>query len=240
MLPAPFSRKLPKWIWYILLMLGVWLSNIPSGITIRKIREEDPGWYYFTYLKPSVASSVGHWFNALAGMLLLVAIPRINWLKAFFELSLLRDFGKITYSFYLVQGPLLWTVGERIYAAFGRPRNRSAETAPGWVNLCPLPDFGPLGLELNYIAANIILLPLVVWIASIATKVFEAPSNKLATWLFNPDRYDNQPVPQRQAPVERGEAAEIESLLPIQEREQPMRDLPPPMRERSQPVTSLV
>ncbi len=232
MLPRSFNRKLPGWFWYIPLSIGLFLSTCPSEARARDY-VDDPVWNWLVYLLPPVdIRSAAHWFNAWAGVLVLIAIPRIDWVRRFFELPTLRDFGKITFSFYLVQGPLLWTIGARLYAAVGRIRPRSAEHVPGWINLFPLPAWGPLGLELNYIAANLILLPFMVWVGSIATKLFEAPSNKLALWMFNPDRYQYQALPQHEEP--RAPAPPPPPPAPREEQQQ-MQEIRP-----QQPAVSLV
>ena len=78
----------------------------------------------------------------------------------------------------------MWTVGDRLYAAVGRPRARAEETVPGWTNLFPIPDAGPLGLELNTLVPHIILLPLTIWLAVVVTKLIDMPSLKLSKRLF--------------------------------------------------------
>lgn len=212
-LPRPFSYNVGKYFWYLPLLAGLWLSTCPSYTHTREFAS-DPGWYWLTYLHPRASSNAPHWYNAWAGVLVLLAIPRIPWLRSFFELGILRDFGKITFSFYLVQGPLLWTIGDRLYAAVGRIRPRSPELIPFWVNLFALPEWGPLGLEVNYLAANLLLFPFMVWIASIATKVFEGPSGQFCTWLFNPER-------SWESKQENKDEAQ-ESLLPMTEARQPL------------------
>ena len=92
--------------------------------------------------------------------------------------------GKISFGFYLVHGPVMWTVGDRLNAAVGRPRGGAGERAPGWTNLFPLSDAGPLGLEINALVPHIILLPLTLWLAGVVTKLIDLPSAKLSKWVF--------------------------------------------------------
>ena len=106
------------------------------------------------------------------------------------ENSLLRAVGKISFALYLVHGPILWTIGDRVYAAVGRPRPNSEEFCPGWTNVWQLTDWGPFGLEINFLLANAVLFVLTVWTARIATKLFDEPGGKFARWLFNPKRYE--------------------------------------------------
>ena len=85
---------------------------------------------------------------------------------------------------------MLWTLGDRIYAAVGLPRNLSAEFVPGWIDLFPLSGWGPFGLEINYLAAHLVLFPFTLWVAGVVNKLFDEPSAQLARWLFDPSRYD--------------------------------------------------
>lgn len=79
---------------------------------------------------------------------------------------------------------MLWTCGDRLLATFGRPRSAAAQRIPSWVNLFPLSDKGPLGLEINVLVPNLILLPLTIWIAAVVTKLFDEPSIMAARRLF--------------------------------------------------------
>lgn len=84
----------------------------------------------------------------------------------------------------------------------GRVNSVAARNIPSWwINLCPLPDWGPMGLEVNYIAAQAVLLPLTLWLAGIAHKLLDEPGGHLANWLFDPKRYQTlqseQQVPLR-------------------------------------------
>ena len=114
----------------------------------------------------------------------MVAIPRLPWLKSFFETSFCQYLGRISFSLYLVHGPVLWTIGDRIYAATGRVAEAHLRTAPQWINLFPFPGWGPLGLEVNYLLAHLILLPVTLLLAEAATKLFDEPSVRFTQWLY--------------------------------------------------------
>lgn len=92
--------------------------------------------------------------------------------------------GKVSFGFYLVHGPVMWIVGDRLIAVVGRPRRTAESRIPGWINLLPLPDAGPLGLELNALVPHLILLPLTLWLGGVVTKLIDLPSVRLSKWLF--------------------------------------------------------
>ena len=113
--------------------------------------------------------------------------------------------GKISFGFYLVHGPILWTIGDRLYAAVGRPRPNADETVPGWINILPISGKGPYGLEMNALVPNFMLLPLTLWLAVVVTKLVDVPSIKLSKWLFQQ---------QSQKPRDLGADSELEEMLP--------------------------
>ena len=78
----------------------------------------------------------------------------------------------------------MWTLGDRIYSAVGRPTDPSQLSVPEWINLFPISDFGPLGLEVNALLPYIVLLPITLYAAVIVTKLIDTPSVKLSKALF--------------------------------------------------------
>jgi hypothetical protein len=99
----------------------------------------------------------------------------------------------------------MWTVGDRLYAAVGRPGVNANERIPEWVNCFPISDKGPLGMELNTMLPHVILLPLTLWMAAVITKTVDNPSARLSKYLFG----------QRKRQVEEVGAAsrEVEALM---------------------------
>lgn len=78
----------------------------------------------------------------------------------------------------------MWTAGDRLYAAVGRPRRTAETRIPSWIDLYPMSDHGPLGLELNAIAPHLVLLPLTLWLGAVVTKLVDLPSARLSRSLF--------------------------------------------------------
>lgn len=120
----------------------------------------------------------------IAAIMFVASVPQIGWLKAFFETRFIQYLGHISFSFYLVHGPILWSLGDRIYLATGWPRPKSAAALPQWVDLYPLSMAGPIGLEIAFLLPHLVILPLTLWVAEIVTKVFDRPSVRFTHWLF--------------------------------------------------------
>lgn len=171
-------------IFHFLLLISIYLGGVPSEKADVQILRETPGWYYLSFLKPQAVWDYKHFFLFWAATILVAAIPRIQWLKKFFELRFNQYLGKISFAFYLVHGPVLWTLGTRLYAATGWARESSAITTTGWINSFALPKAGPVGFDLAFWVPQLILLPVTLWVAEIVTKLFDEPSVKLSQWLY--------------------------------------------------------
>jgi peptidoglycan/LPS O-acetylase OafA/YrhL len=192
--PPLLTRLTPKrsWIYWIFLIVALYLAGVPSILhsqdpvkDLEGLRNNSPGWYYLSFLVPEPFSDYRWFYRIIAGTLLMISIPRITILKNLMESRFCQFLGKHSYALYLVHGPILWSVGDRIYAAVGRTHDKQHENIPAWVNLVPLSGKGPFGLEINYILAQLILLPLTLWVASLVTKTVDEPSVNFARRMFD-------------------------------------------------------
>ena len=186
-LPLFFSYFKRWWgthTWYMMFFLGLFLSGVPSKENDMNYLRENPGWYHLSYLKPQAVFDFKWFFNFWAAVLIVPAIPKISWLKRFFESNFCQYLGKVSFMFYLVHGPVLWTLGDRLYAAVGWSREEHALLVPHWSGILPLPAWGPFGLEFNFLIVHLILLPVTLWISEITTTIIDTPSIKFGNWLF--------------------------------------------------------
>lgn len=185
-LPSGFSRleRYKKPFFYVLLVASFYLGGVPSGSFEVSDLRQNPGWYYLSFLKPQAVFDPKWFYLFWASSFLVAAIPRLPWLKRFFETRLNQYLGQISFSLYLVHGPVLWILGDRLYASTGWIKEDHAVRAPGWINRFRLPRAGPLGLEVNFLAPQLILLPLTLWLAELVTKMIDEPSVRFAQWLY--------------------------------------------------------
>jgi peptidoglycan/LPS O-acetylase OafA/YrhL len=185
-LPKFFTRCQPykKSIFWTLFIAGIYLGGVPAhSLDVADVREA-PGWYYLSFLKPQAALMPKAFYLFWAALFITASVPHLPWLQAFFELRFIQFLGKVSYGLYLVHGPVLWSVGDRVYAAVGWTREEHATTATGWVNAFPLPRFGPLGLEFNFVMAQIILFPITLWLAKVVTTCVDEPSIRFSQWAY--------------------------------------------------------
>jgi peptidoglycan/LPS O-acetylase OafA/YrhL len=188
-LPKFFSKYLAPYkrgIFYTLFVVGMYLSGVPSFNPNFDFLQSSPGWYWLSLLKPRSVMEADHkWFYLFwASAFLVASIPRISWLKAFFEMRFNQYLGRISYALYLVHGPVLWTLGDRLYLAAGFARESNVEGLVDWINIWPLPKGGPLGLEPAFLILHVILLPFTLWVAEVVTKLFDKPSIRFAQWAY--------------------------------------------------------
>lgn len=167
-----------------LLVAGIFLGGVPSHSNELTDLRDTPGWFLLSYLKPAAVFNFKWFYLYWAGVLTIISIPRIRWAKAFMETPFCQFLGRISYMLYLIHGPILWSIGDRLYAATGWPRLAHLSTLPNWLNICVLPKFGPLGLEVGFLIPCLLLLIPTLWIAEIATRLIDGPSVDFAMFLY--------------------------------------------------------
>ncbi|KAK0630916.1 acyltransferase family-domain-containing protein [Bombardia bombarda] len=186
-LPSFLNRLQPfkTIIFYHLLVISLYLGGVPVHGTDINNLAKNRGWYYLSYLKPQAFFDYKWFYLWWAAVLLVASTPRISWLKRFFETSFCQYLGRVSFSLYLVHGPVLWTLGDRLYSAVGLARGQEQVVhIAKWVNIFPLPMTGPFGLEVAFLVPHLILLPVTFYCAEVVTRAFDEPSVKFPQWLF--------------------------------------------------------
>lgn len=170
-------------IYYHLLAISFYLGGVPSENRNLEFVTKTRGWYYLSLLKPQAVFDYKWFYLFWASTLLVAALPRISWLKRFMETRFCQYMGHISYAFYLVHGPILAVIGDRLYLAVGWQTEKHLEHIPHWANKISLPKSGPMGLEVAFLIPHLILFPLTIVVADAVTKSIDAPSVKFAAWL---------------------------------------------------------
>lgn len=185
-LPQLFVKLEPhrKFIFYTLFTISIYLGGVPSNSLDIQVLRDSPGWKYLSVLKPQAVFDYKWFYLFWAATFLVVSIPRIHWLKSFFETPFCQYLGRIAFAFYLVHGPVLRILGDRLYVATGWSREIHAVGLPDWINIFPLSKAGPLGLEPSFLIPHLIIFPATLWMAEIATKLFDEPSVRFSQWAY--------------------------------------------------------
>ncbi|TPX07657.1 uncharacterized protein E0L32_010655 [Thyridium curvatum] len=185
-LPRFLARLEPakEFICWHLFAVGIYLAGVPNQNDNLDQLRKNRGWYYLSFLKPQAVFDYKWFYLFWAAIFVITATPRIRWVKPFFETRFCQYLGRISYALYLVHGPVLSTLGERLYMAAGWLEWRAKEYLPGWHNKFPLPRVGPMGLELAFLLPHLVLLPLTFWVAEMVTRFVDEPSVRFPAWLY--------------------------------------------------------
>lgn len=188
-LPRIVARLSPyrDFIYYHLLVIALYLGGIPTPSASFADLQRSRGWYYLSFLKPQAAFDYKWFYLFLAATFLVAATPRIPWLRRFFETRFCQYLGRVSYALYLVHGPILWTLGDRVYTAVGWAGSNGLDQfteLAWWVNRFPLPMAGPLGLEVAFLLPHVVLLPVTLWVAEAVTRWLDEPAVRFAqSWM---------------------------------------------------------
>ncbi|KAM7191302.1 Acyltransferase family domain containing protein [Naviculisporaceae sp. PSN 640] len=182
-------RRLERYktfIYWHFFFISMWLAGVPSQTANVMDLRANPGWYWMSFLKPQAVYDPKWFYLFFAANMLVACIPRMQWLKRFFETRFCQFLGRISFSLYLVHGPILATLGDRLYHAVGyvRPFEDSKTHLAWWINLFPLPKVGPMGLEVSFLVPHLVLLPLTFWVADFVTRAVDEPAVRFPNWLY--------------------------------------------------------
>lgn len=197
-LPRLLARCEPYkgFIFYHLFAFSLFLGGVPSANRNVDELANNRGWYFLSFLKPQAVFDYKWFYLFWASTFLISATPRLPWLKRFFETRFCQYLGRISYALYMIHGPVMWTLGERLYAASGWVTDEHLEHIPGWCNKATLPRAGPVGFEVSFLLPHIILLPVTLGLAEIITRMVDTPCVKIAAWFYKRTLED---VPVKQA-----------------------------------------
>lgn len=188
-----------EFIFFHLFLVAMYLGGVPSCESSdgnRDLLASSPGWKWLFKLKPQAVLDYKWFYLTWAAILTVASIPRLPWLKRFFELRFCQYLGRISFALYLVHGTVLAVLGDRLYAAVGFKKN-AHKNIPLWVDIFPLPMNGPMGFELAFWAAQVIIVPVTFYIAEVVTKLFDEPSVKFSNWLYKKTLATQSQTPKR-------------------------------------------
>lgn len=171
--------------YWVLFATGWYLCSQPDGAKDPERSYSTFGWYWLTLMVPATYyyGEYQRFWNSIAAVMVVFAILRIRWLQN--RLGALKYLGKVSFSFYLVHIPLLWTIGDRIYRFFGVVRLETDGASGGSVfdNMVVIPDVGPRGFSSRFILCQMFIFPLSMAVAHYATVYIDEPSIKFSRWV---------------------------------------------------------
>lgn len=134
-------------LFWPMFIFGIWLGSAPGGFT-KDYLEYGAIYRFMVAINPPASSAVWRWIMAWGAILVTIPVANLPRLKTFFEsrfcqylgehflqmpcvrrrdlqkgvhlLTLpVRDVGKISFCLYLIHGPVLYSLGGRVYNAVG-------------------------------------------------------------------------------------------------------------------------
>jgi peptidoglycan/LPS O-acetylase OafA/YrhL len=177
-----------EFIFFHLFLVALYLGGVPSydapNVDRAAWLAKSPGWRWLSRLKPQAVFDAKWFYLFWAAFLAVASIPRLPWLKRFFETRFCQYLGRISFALYLVHGPVIWLLGDRLYAAVGFERPRHKDGIPQWVSKFPISQKGPMGLELAFWVPQLIILPVTLYLAELVTRLVDEPSVRFTNWLY--------------------------------------------------------
>lgn len=116
---SPLKARALRWL---LIFVALWFLSYPDAGA-----EYTPGFKVLSWLAPRYYLPMSRWmyYQAVGALLLIPCVLRSPTLRGLLEGSVPQYLGKVSFSFYLVHGPVLHSLGfwimPRLFELFGRP-----------------------------------------------------------------------------------------------------------------------
>ncbi|CAK7563621.1 MAG: hypothetical protein SEPTF4163_001491 [Sporothrix epigloea] len=200
--------ELPNWIvrlkpykYRIILPIftfGLFLAGVPSQRNDLMLLRANPMWNLLSYLKPQAVFDPKWFYLTFAATFIIGSVPHLPPVKRFFESGFCQYLGRISYALYLVHGPVISSIGDRVYAMTGwyRQVEDHQKILEWWINRFQLPNTGPLGLEISFLAPQLIIFPVTFLLANMVTRYVDEPAVRWpAYWYKRVCGGDSTPPP---------------------------------------------
>ncbi len=192
-----------KHVFIGLFIISVILGSVPLAQNDHEDFKKSPGWRYLSFLKPDAINDHKWFFLFWAATFLVSAVPRVPWLKSFFNTRFCQYLGRVSYSLYLVHGPMIWSLGNVLYLLVGWSKDEADYPLPNYFGKFPITKAGPMGLEPAFWLPQLVLLPATLWISNFVTVLIDEPSIQSAVWARNKTlRPDSKGPPNEATPIQ--------------------------------------
>lgn len=167
-----------------LFIAGLYLGGVPSYTSDTQVLSSSPGWGLLSILKPQAVFDPKSFYNLFAAVFFVASVPWLPFFVRFFEGRFCQYLGRISFAFYFTHGPVMFTIGDRLYVAAGWVRDSHRTKIPGWINLFPLSKSGPLGFEISFLLPALVSLVITLWLAEVGTKLIDKPAVRFVQWAY--------------------------------------------------------
>lgn len=106
-----------EFVFFHLFVVAMYLSGVPSFDTHETDREsllsKSPGWRWLSHLKPQAVFDAKWFYLFWAAVFTVASVPRLPWLKRFFETRICQYLGRVSFALYLVHWLVIHLIGDR-------------------------------------------------------------------------------------------------------------------------------
>ncbi|KAF5631056.1 hard surface induced 3 [Fusarium sp. NRRL 25303] len=165
------SARYGRWA---IIIIGLYLGGVPH-VPSTRLLARNPGWALLSSLKPEIMADPKWIYHFWSATLIMGVVPYVHVIKRILCSRICQELGRISYGLYLIHGPVMWTFGAALYS---------------WAGCCRAANSGQeklqsiLGLESGFVLSQFILLPLSLALARLVADLVDAPSIRLAKWLY--------------------------------------------------------
>ena len=156
-----------RYIWTVCFTISLFLLSMPE---VGRGAGTSPGYATLTKYIPNYYISIGrpdHFWAPLGAMFLVFSTDNERSLQRIFETRFAQYMGKISFSMYMVHGPLLYTLGEhmlhRTVAYFGQ----ETSTQYGWAA----------------VSAFMVLFPTIIWVGDLVWRFVDTKAVRFGRWI---------------------------------------------------------
>ena len=156
------SRYSLQILWIALAIFSLYLMSQPDDDFA-----ETPGWIWLSTYIPEWFGEKYRYYQCIGAMLFVLCTSYCSLLQKPFNTPLVQYFGKISYSLYLMHGPVIHVIGYRIEPW-------------AWSITGSEPGFR---YKAGFLLSSIFILPITIWAADLFWRAVDAPSVRFARWL---------------------------------------------------------
>lgn len=177
---------------HVCFFVGVYLLSEPSHGGVKDFSRNTPGWKWLTEMIPQEYGEDRYYryWEAWGAFLAIYGVLRINWLQRFFTTRVLKFFGFVSFMLYLVHLPFFRIFPDRFNNLIGMNGDPTSE-GTFWDKSWPVPEWGPVGMNLRFLVSMAVCFPTTLFVAWIATLTIDQPSvkfGKLITRVIGLDK----------------------------------------------------